>query len=179
MNTPTPPILTKPPNKPARKVKAFNTSITPKFYEKPKIKPSSLNLSSSSAFKHNFKPSTFTDIPPSHEEVLNPKVLTSTLRPSFSIKRKSTPLSISSSSAFKHNFKPSTFTDIPPSHEEVLNPKALTSTIRPSFSSPLRRSSTSAFSKKTLGGKYKKSRKLRKLKKSKKSKTLKNKIYTN
>ena len=134
MNTPTPPILTKPPNKPARKVKAFNTSITPKFYEKPKIKPSSLNLSSSSAFKHNFKPSTFTDIPPSHEEVLNPKVLTSTLRPSFSIKRKSTPLSISSSSAF---------------------------------------------SKKTLGGKYKKSRKLRKLKKSKKSKTLKNKIYTN
>lgn len=129
MNTPTPPILTKPPNKPARKVKAFNTSITPKFYEKPKIKPSSLNLSSSSAFKHNFKPSTFTDIPPSHEE--------------------------------------------------VLNPKALTSTIRPSFSSPLRRSSTSAFSKKTLGGKYKKSRKLRKLKKSKKSKTLKNKIYTN
>ena len=129
MNTPTPPILTKTPNKPARKVKALTSSITPRFSEKPKIKPSSLNLSSSSAFKHTFKPSTFTDIPPSHEEVLNKKALTSTIRPSFSIKTKSTPLSVSSSSAF---------------------------------------------SKKTLGGKYKKSRKLRKLKKSK---TFKNKIY--
>jgi hypothetical protein len=129
MNTPTPPILTKTPNKHTRKVKALTSSISPKFSENPKIKPGSLNLSSSSAFKHNFKPSTFTDIPPSHEEVLKQKALTSTIRPSFSIKTKSTPLSISSSSAF---------------------------------------------SKKTLGGKYKKSRKLRKLKKSK---TFKNKIY--
>lgn len=127
MNTPTPPILTKTAPKTARKVKSLTSTITPRLHETSKLKPASLDLSSSnSAFEKISKPPYISDNPPSEEDfdVIKPKTLTSSITPNFSKSYKKTSLNTSSSSAFN----------------------------------------------KTLGGKYKKSKKTRKSKKIIKSK---------